>query len=182
MQVHRRVFDAFAALMAEHSYEAISMAQIAARAGLGRTAIYHHFPDKESVVVAFATSETERYLADLHGHLAATDDPVERLRTYLRHQLDPGQRFHMGLGPQLYGLLREDSLLQIREHVLAVEQVLADVLSGGRDAGALRFDDVRAAMSLVHACLTARGVPPDAVEEFVVRALSAERYGEVRQA
>ena len=49
-QVHERVFSAFAELMAERSYDSITMAQLAERAGLGRTAIYHHFHDKDAVV------------------------------------------------------------------------------------------------------------------------------------
>ncbi|MGB0189494.1 MAG: TetR/AcrR family transcriptional regulator, partial [Nocardioides sp.] len=64
-QIHQRVFAAFADLLAERSFDAITMAQIAAGAEVGRTTIYHHFPDKESVVVAFATHETSRYLQRL---------------------------------------------------------------------------------------------------------------------
>lgn len=47
-QVHRRVFDAFADLMSEQSFDAITMAKLATAAGIGRTAIYHHFADKGS--------------------------------------------------------------------------------------------------------------------------------------
>src|SRR6478735_10106431 len=57
-QLQRRVFEAFAELMAERSFDAISMAAIAERAEVGRTSIYHHFPDKDSAVVAFASHET----------------------------------------------------------------------------------------------------------------------------
>jgi AcrR family transcriptional regulator len=38
-QVRRRVFEAFATLMAEHRIDAITMAKLAAAAGIGRTAI-----------------------------------------------------------------------------------------------------------------------------------------------
>ncbi|WP_278258984.1 TetR/AcrR family transcriptional regulator [Nocardioides convexus] len=62
------------------------MAQIAARAEIGRTAIYHHFKDKEAVVVAFATEETQHYLADLRRDLDLVPDPVAKIRVYLRHQ------------------------------------------------------------------------------------------------
>src|SRR5689334_25264060 len=65
--VQQRVFDAFAALMADHSFDAITMAKLAAAAGIGRTAIYHHFADKEAVVVAFASHETNRYLDGLRA-------------------------------------------------------------------------------------------------------------------
>jgi len=171
--VHERVFSAFAELMAERAYDAITMAQIAERAGLRRTAIYHHFHDKDSVVVAFATHETTRYVESLEELLAGTDDPAERLRIYVRNHLASGERFHMGLGPQLYGVLPESSRAEIREHVLAVEQVLQGILKDGIDRGAFTATDVAAATSLIHACLSPRHLPPAEIEEFVLRAVGA---------
>lgn len=172
-QVRQRVYDAFAALMGERSFDAISMARIAEQAGIGRTAIYHHFPDKEAVVVAFASHETERYLAELRTALDTASDPVERLRVYLRHQLAAGQQFHMGLGMQLVGQLSPDAVRSIREHVVAVEDVLRDLLVAGVADGAFEIDDLPATMSLVHACLAPRHVDPAAVERFVLRALAS---------
>jgi len=172
-QVHRRVFAAFAELMAETGYDAITMAQVAERAGLGRTAIYHHFRDKESVVVAFATHETTEYVDRLRAALAESDDPVEQMRIYVRHHLVAGERFHMGLGPSLYGRLSDEARQSIGEHVRAVEDVLREVLERGRAAGALRFDDVAATMSLIHACLSPRHLAPGATESFVLRAVGA---------
>ncbi|WGL51691.1 TetR/AcrR family transcriptional regulator [Nocardioides sp. BP30] len=172
-QVHERVFRAFAELMAERSYDAITMAHLAERAGLGRTAIYHHFHDKEAVVVAYATHETDRYIDGLRDLLATTDDPTAQLRLYVRNHLDSGERFHMGLGPQLYGVLGASSRAEIRDHVLAVEDVLRGILVAGADRGAFAIDDLPATTSLIHTCLTPRDLPPVAVEEFVLRAVGA---------
>ena len=170
-QVHQRVFTAFAELMTERSFDAITMAQLAAAAGIGRTAIYHHFPDKEAVVVAFATHETSRYLDELVTGLEGTDDPVARLRIYVRHQLEAGQRFHMGLGPQLFHFLSPESRLAIRDHVVAVEDVLRGILRAGVTSGDFVVDDEAATLSLVHACLAPRHLPTAAIETFVLRAL-----------
>jgi AcrR family transcriptional regulator len=173
-QVRRRVFDSFASLMGERSFDAISMAQIAAGAGLGRTSIYHHFPDKEAVVVAFASHETERYLDDLRAELDSVVDPVERMQVYVRHQLTAGEQFHMGLGMQLVGVLSAQAVQQVREHVVAVEDVLRDLLVSGNESGAFAVPDVGAAMSLVHACLAPRHVAPEQVERFILRALATD--------
>jgi AcrR family transcriptional regulator len=170
-QVHQRVFDALAVLLGTRSLDGITMAQLAAQAGLGRTAIYHHFPDKEAVVVAFASHETSRYLEQLRAELGGVEDPVERMRVYVRFQLEAGQQFHMGLGPQLYAALSRDSALAIRDHVVEVEQVLRDLLRDGVASGDFAVGDEAATMSLVHACLAPRTVPTAAVEEFVLRAL-----------
>jgi AcrR family transcriptional regulator len=172
-QLQRRVFDAFAELMAERTFDAISMALIAERAELGRTAIYHHFRDKEAVVVAFATHETERYVEQLRSALVDADDPVEQLRTYVRHHLAGGEQFHMGLGPQLYGILSPASRQAIREHVVAVEDVLREILTSGVRAGAFIVDDLDATMSLIHACLSPRHLPPGTIEAFVLGGVGA---------
>lgn len=174
-QVQRRVFDAFAGLMAEQSFDAITMAQLAAAAGIGRTAIYHHFADKEAVVVAFASQEASRYIDGLRANLAGVDDPVERLTIYIRHQLDAGQQFHMGLGPQLYGALSHDTMLAIREHVVAIEDVLRGILADGASTGRFDIEDESVTISLIHACLAPRDLSQAAVERFVLRALGATR-------
>ncbi|MCV7316077.1 TetR/AcrR family transcriptional regulator [Mycolicibacillus parakoreensis] len=172
-QIQQRIFDAFATLMAEQSFDAITMARLAAEAGLGRTAIYHHFPSKEAVVVAFASQETSRYITGLTEVLADVDDPVERLRLYIRHQVDAGEKFHMGLGRQLYGALSQETMGAIRDHVAAIEAVLREILARGVAAGRFTVDDEAATMSLIHACLAPRDLPADLVERFVVRALGA---------
>lgn len=178
LQEHRdllrhRVFEAFAELMGERSFDAITMAAIAERADLGRTAIYHHFRDKESVVVAFATHETERYVERLTEVLGDEADPATRLRIYVRHHLAAGEQFHMGLGPQLFGVLPDSSRLAIREHVLAVEDVLRSILAGGSAAGVFTIEDLDGTLSLVHACLSPRHLPASTIETFVLRAVGA---------
>lgn len=173
-QVYARVFEAFATLLSERSYDAITMAQLAASAGLGRTAIYHHFPDKEAVVVAFASHETDRYLDGLRADLDGVTAPAERLRVYVRHSLRAGQQFHMGLGAQLYGALSREAGLQIRDHVVAVEDVLRGILEAGTEDGSFAVGDVVATMSLIHACLGPRTLPATVVETFVLRGVGHE--------
>ncbi|MDT9594512.1 TetR/AcrR family transcriptional regulator [Nocardioides zeae] len=171
-QIRERVFAAFVDLVAERSFDAITMAQLAERAGVGRTTIYHHFRDKDAVVVAFATHETNRYLADLTAVLADATTPPERLRRYLHHHLAEGEQFHLGLGPQVYGLLSDASLREIREHVQAVETVLRRILADGVSTGDF-VADAESAVPLVHAVLGPRTVPADVVVAFVLGGLSA---------
>lgn len=165
------MFDAFADLMGESSFDALTMRGIAERAGIGRTAIYHHFPDKEAVLVGFATHETFAYTTELRAALGDSTDPVGQLRTYVQHHLAAGEKFHMGLGPALYAVLSPAARLEIRDHVVAVEAVLRDILERGREAKVFSFDDVDATLSLVHACLSPRHLAPAAIETFVLRAV-----------
>ncbi|MEI7055407.1 TetR/AcrR family transcriptional regulator [Nocardioides sp. CCNWLW239] len=167
--VRERIYAAFAELMAEGSYDAITMSRLAQRADIGRTAIYHHFKDRDAVMVAFATHETAAYVASLRAQLAASDQPAERLRIYVRNHLARGEKFHMGFGPQVYGALPEESRREIREHVVAVEQVLAEILEQGADQGVFVVTDIDATLALVHSALGTRHLPAERIEEFVLR-------------
>lgn len=149
------------------------MADLASGAGIGRTAIYNHFSDKDAVVVAFASEETERYLERLHDALKAATGPEHALRIYVGEHLSSSEEFHFGFGPELYAMLSRESLAQIREHVMAVEAVLRSIIEAGQADGVFDVDDVPATMALVHQCLQARRVAPSAVEEFIVRAVAA---------
>ncbi len=171
--VRRRVFEAFATLLRERGYDALSLADLAAEAGIGRTVIYNHFPDKDAVVVAFAAEETQRYLDRLAMELTGVDDPQDQLRRYVRHHLRSAEEMHLGLGPQLYAMLSRDSLVEIRAHVRAVEEVVGTILDRGMELGVFARTDLPTAIALVHACLQPRHLPSDAVEAFVLRGVGA---------
>src|SRR5699024_12451021 len=82
-RVRTKLFAALSELMAETGFDAVSMADIAARAGVGRTSVYNHFPDKEAVLLGFIQHETRQYvqaLSETPGHLT---DPAEPQRVYL---------------------------------------------------------------------------------------------------
>lgn len=172
-QTRRRVFDALSTLLADRSFDALSMADLASEAGIGRTAIYNHFADKDAVVVAFASAETARYLDRLGAALAGAEGPAERMRTYVQEHMDSSEEFHFGFGPELYGMLSRESIAEIREHVVAVESVLRTIIDDGVAGGVFTVDDVTSTMALVHSCLSTRRVTPEAVQTFVLKALGA---------
>ena len=149
------------------------MADLAAEAGIGRTSIYNHFVDKDAVVVAFAGAETNRYLERLRVALDGADSPADAMRTYIREHLASSDEFHFGFGPELYAMLSNESMAEIREHVTAVESVLRTIVEDGIASGLFVDSDVRSTMSLIHTCLQARNVSSAAIEEFVLNALLA---------
>lgn len=170
-QTRRRIFEALVALLAKQSFDTVTMADLAAEAGIGRTAIYNHFADKDAVVVAFASEETARYLDRLAEALAPADGPEHAMRIYIAEHLSSSEEFHFGFGPELYAMLSRESLAEIRVHVMAVEAVLRGIIEDGQRQGVFATDDVAPTMALVHQCLQARRVAPDAVETFILRAL-----------
>ena len=85
-QTRLRLFGAMSCLMGERGFDAITLADIAQAAGVGRTAVYNHFADKESMLVGFIMHETEQYVAALETEIAGVDDPTDQLGAYVRAQ------------------------------------------------------------------------------------------------
>jgi AcrR family transcriptional regulator len=82
--VRDAALDAVASLVAERGLVALTMSQIAERAGIGRATLYKYFPDVEVVLTAWH----ERQIGAHLDQLAAAADPaapaVVRLQTVLR--------------------------------------------------------------------------------------------------
>jgi AcrR family transcriptional regulator len=169
--VRTHVFDAFTALMHERGYAAITLSDIAARAGVGRTALYNHFRDKESVVVELALHETTEYVTSARNALQSAHGPTDALRTYVRHHIDRQGEQHFGFGPELLGLLSPGALAQMRDHVVEVEKVLVEILEAGIAAAEFAIDDVPATVALINACVQPRRLDAQTVADFVVRAV-----------
>ena len=180
-QTRRRLFDALSSLMSDRGFDTITLADIAATAGVGRTAVYNHFADKEALLVAFIADETDRYAAMLQRRLEEIDDPVEQLRHYVRAQvrLDHDHQFP---GADLRTMVSRQTQARLSEHVAAFESVLRGVLRRGIVAGALPEQDLDTTVPLVNACLSAHGPAGGAAEreravrqteQFVLRAVGA---------
>jgi AcrR family transcriptional regulator len=182
-QTRQKLFTALSTLMEDRGFDAITLADIAAAAGVGRTAVYNHFADKESLLVAFITDETEQYVATLERSLVDVEDPTEQLRAYVRAQAQLKRVYHLAPGPDLRSVLSRATQQRVREHVMLVEQILRRILRAGIETGAFAEQDIDTTVPLVNACLSSRSVPevdgPDrdrAIEStlaFVLRAVGA---------
>ena len=177
----QRIFDAFSALLYERGYDAITLAEVAATAGMSRTTMYNYFTDKDALVVAFADDEAARYVAGLRAVLAPIENPVDRLLAFISEQLRYFASHHLPPGRDLKVALSGPAYERVLEHVGAVEQLLRDILHDGITEGYFPIDDVEATIPLVTACIN-RGGPDDyrdsdledsieVTETFVLRAL-----------
>ncbi|TXJ07098.1 MAG: TetR/AcrR family transcriptional regulator [Aeromicrobium sp.] len=173
LEVRARLFEALAQLLRESPLEAITIAQLAATSGVGRTAIYNHFSDKDAIVVDFATSETDRFLESLADAIDNEASPEQRLRTYVRHYIASREQYHLDLGHQLIGSLSPEALAEMRAHVVAAQRALGSII----DAGIASQDFVQmssvSAVILVHTCLQAPRVADADLEEFILGAVLA---------
>jgi AcrR family transcriptional regulator len=179
----QRLFDAFRELLYVRGYDPITLADIAERAGLARTAMYHYFRDKESLLVAYTASETDEFLATLDDELRDVDNPVDQLRTFVRLQVEYFTRSHLPPGSTLRLLVPEPAATAIIGHIAALESRLHQILRRGRDGRYFLVEDVDASVAMITACVSRGAVadpgrtPADAIaatEAFVLRALGAK--------
>lgn len=182
-QTRQKLFTALSTLMTDRGFDTITLAEIASAAGVGRTAVYNHFPDKEAMLLGFITHETEQYVHTLERALADVDDPVEKLRTYVRQQARLSGVFHLAPGPDLRTILSKQAQHRLREHVVLVETILRRILEEGVEAREFPPQDVEVTVGLVNACLSGRLIPESspererciaATEAFVLRAVGAQ--------
>ncbi len=82
------LYTALDELLAESTFDQITLGAIATRAGVSRTAVYNYAPDKAALLHAAAAESAERF-ADLVETLAAesTDPTPDLLAEMLRRQL-----------------------------------------------------------------------------------------------
>ena len=121
--VREAILDTTAALVAARGLTAVTMSEIAERAGIGRATLYKYFPDVEAVLFAWH----ERHVAGHLEQLAALRDeagtPSARLEAVLEaYALIAHDRDHHGT--ELAALLHRG------EHVARAQQQLVDLIRG----------------------------------------------------
>jgi AcrR family transcriptional regulator len=157
-QVRAKVFDAMRTLLYTRGFDAITLSGVASAAGVGRTAIYNHFPDRESLLVAFVEHETAQYVLRLQEALATVTDPVEALAVFVRMQLRVLAGRHAPPGAKLNALLSPEAYKRMAEHVDPITAQLRTILTEGIKTGQMVDEDVEVLVPMVTACLASREV------------------------
>ena len=177
------LFDALSELMAKRSFDKITLSDVASHAGVGRTAVYNHFADKEDLLLAFMEHETARYAEELSAALAGVEDPIDRLRVYVRQQALIKRHFHFPSSGPLANSVSRGTAGRLRAHAGLMAQMLAQILTDAVATGAIPPQDPAQVIPLVHACVmggrptptepAARAAYLDALDTFVLRAVGA---------
>ncbi len=141
LQVARRLF-------VQQGYTATSTRQVAEETGIGKATIYHHFPDKQAIIMALL----EQNQATMQKNLAI-----------MRSETDPRNRFRVAAELSIRYLLESSDILQIarrevpggREFMLKgfgtfmreFRALLAEAIQNGIKQGIFRVvDPARAAI------------------------------------
>ncbi|MEE1618063.1 TetR/AcrR family transcriptional regulator [Brachybacterium sp. J153] len=175
-RTREKIFAALEELLETQDFESVTFSKIAGAAGVGRTAMYNHFPDRETLLVEYAVHETADYIEQLRAGVSDTASPRDAVLAYVRTQLDLSVSFHM---PHTTGKtqLSPETAQRMREHVVMIEDVLRRIVRDGITSGDFADDlDVDATVRIINSLLvgsSARRIPPGALQEFVLRSLGA---------
>ncbi|WP_375248699.1 TetR/AcrR family transcriptional regulator [Sphingomonas sp.] len=136
----RVLLDTAIALIAEKGVEALSMRDLAKRAGVSPGAPFRHFRSKTALVTAVAEEAMARLTAAVRAEIAASpDDPIETLRAIGRGYLD----WAIG-NPTHFAVVSSRSLIDFTSSVPLVEEneairlLMLDVLGRAQERGMVR--------------------------------------------
>lgn len=174
--VRDAALDAMGTLVAERGLVALTMSQIAERAGIGRATLYKYFPDAHAVLSAWHDRQITTHLDQLTAAADPARPAVARLeaalRTYARIQFHSA-RHH---GGELAALLHRGEHVERSHRRLRdfVRSLIAEAARGGGVRDDVTPDEL--ADFCLHA-LTAAGTArhEDAAQRLVAVTLSGLR-------
>lgn len=175
-RTREKIFAALAELLETQEFETVTFSKIASAAGVGRTAMYNHFPDRETLLIEYAIHETTDYITQLRAGVSDSATPREAVIAYVRTQLELTVSFHV---PQAAGraALTPDAAARMREHVVLIEEVLSTIVEAGIAAGDFSADlDVTGTVRIINGLLvgsSAKRYPRETLERFVLQGLGA---------
>jgi AcrR family transcriptional regulator len=155
--LRRTVLDASLELIEDEGLSALSMREVARRAGVSHQAPYHHFQDREGILAAIATEGFERLHAAMKRATAKATDPVDRLNAigaaYLTFAVRYSSHFKIMFRSELVAMDRYPELSSIAEAAFEfVASVIGEaaIRRGAKDP----LPYVIAAWSLAHGAAT----------------------------
>lgn len=173
-KTRERLFNALGELLHTRTFDSLTMAEIAQAAGVGRTAVYNHFDDKESLLLAYIHYETARYSVHLRDRLASLNDPVKKLRVYIREQLILGATYHLAPTTNLRKQVSSHTSRELSAHGHEIEDVLSRILEEAMATGAIPRQNLLVAITMINGCLASRRMPQDPPSrEFLIHSLQA---------
>lgn len=153
--LRRVILDASLDLVAAEGLAALSMREVARRAGVSHQAPYHHFKDRGAILSALAAEGYERSQAAMRKAAAKAATAPERFeaagRSYIVWALE---------NPALFKIMHQSELAPIEQHpqALAIAQQTFELVVGlAADAAAERGSDVDASALAVTAWATVHG-------------------------
>ena len=152
--MEERVLDAWQEALGEKGYGDVTLADVAARVGIARSAIYRYAPDKLTLLRRLVDREVQQFVHDVTARLATARTPERKLEILVEQQLEyvAAQRL---TAHDMASALSPDDHRSVVAHLAPVHDLLAQVLREGVRAKAFRRMDLDVAVELVTSTLAA---------------------------
>jgi AcrR family transcriptional regulator len=183
-----RLLDAVGEVLAERGYAELTLAEVAARAGMARNSVYGYAKDREALLMAYVERAVARFIEQTRAEVDAAPDAPGRLRVLVHRQMHQF-RVEPGAGDSAPGMVQGADLgPEVHARLMALfrplHDLLAEILAEGMADGSFRRTPIEPLLPLIGACLGAQRLPvgsgqvdPDVaagqVTDFVLHALGA---------
>lgn len=143
--MRENILEAAVQLFAEYGYHAAPLRDIARLAGIQAASIYHHYPNKQSLLVEIMETHMRRLNSQLESILRKYDDPRERLRESIANHI----RLHTTYKAEFFIIDTELRSLEEeqRARVIALrdeyDSLLQGLLYDGMERGIFRQSDTK---------------------------------------
>jgi AcrR family transcriptional regulator len=135
------ILDAALSLLTERGYAAMSMEELATKAGISKPTLYNHFTTKDDIVIAAATRGMDRVIELIDGELEG-QTPLERLATLLRAvlqlRIEEGTIDIRTWAPELFQLLCTRP--ELLERLGRIDSAVASLVEEGIASGEINRD------------------------------------------
>jgi AcrR family transcriptional regulator len=144
-------------LFAAYGYNAAPLRDIARIAGIQAASIYHHYPNKQALLMEIMETYMHRLNESTEHILSHYDDPLQRLSLAIANHI----RLHTTYKDEFFIIdteiraLEEQnraSILSLRDHY---EALLQEILRDGMERGVFRRTDVKVSSYAIIAMCTA---------------------------
>jgi AcrR family transcriptional regulator len=132
-------------LFAEYGYHAAPLRDIARIAGIQAASIYHHYPNKQSLLVEIMETHMQHLNSQLEHIMREYDDPLERLQKAVENHIHLHTRYKAEffiIDTEIRSLERET-----RAHIISLrdtyDALLQELLRNGMERGVFRQSDVK---------------------------------------
>jgi AcrR family transcriptional regulator len=143
-------------LFAEYGYHAAPLRNIASIAGIQAASIYHHYPNKQSLLLEIMETHMQRLIAALEHILRTYDEPLQRLDEAIASHI----RLHTSYKNEFFIIDTEIRALEgeNRPYIISLrkkyEALIQNLIHDGMERDVFRQSDVKIASYAIIAMCT----------------------------
>jgi AcrR family transcriptional regulator len=143
--MRERILAAAVQLFARYGYHAAPLRDIAQIAGIQAASIYHHYPNKQALLVEIMETYMQRLNTSLEHILQEYDTPLQRLHEAIANHI----RLHTTYKDEFFIVDTEMRALESENHryILTLrdtyEKLLQEILQEGMESHVFRQNDVK---------------------------------------